>query len=1043
MSCDLILAPSFPALLGRLLSDVADDCKTAPLAAKWVVVPSSTAARFLRLQLAERARGSVLSGVRVRSLPAFIRCFSDLIEQDPGTRWSALLDYHLFRFLTHAGGELPQRLRSIRGGFRLLLPTFLDLADAGFGTDEIALLADIASDADLTGQEAKVLQLYAGWLQYLSIEGVPWEPLSLQRLPDLLRSADRRTLRSLLGDRTDRAPSVSFYGFYDLTDLGAQVLTTLSRRVQTRLYLPSPPRARQDHQAYTFVQSLLGDLGVMLGTGLRKTTELDLQLWDQTAGYFLGTFPDGAIGEQPRFLTYSKASGLRAEVIAAALQIRRWLDAGTVSPESITVVAPDAAPYLTAVREIFPDFGVPVRVSDVSLGPGSCDRALNAILRIWENRAPAEWIFAYLRDNPGAPCLQDVDIDEFETRIRSLGTEGEQAWARIADVSAEVFLTAAEVALVQDIRDLWLTGEQAETTAGEALAKLSRIRSGWAPQCEIFTEVSEVLESLPSDTSIPLSLLLEMCRGGVSEELAIDEVDKPGVLLVPLMRARGLTARAVVILGLASGRFPLRIEEDPLLSDRARARLSSLVSQAGHRLPIKTAASSEMNLLFLLLNTSADLVHWVIPETDETGRAVAPTPWVQRYLQRWERGTESRVPCDRLARGPAEQARFLHELDPAGGSFLPPGVSACLYPHLTAQCSGSIRYDYLLEGRRKRGSEPEWFGFVPEASFPSPALPRIIRVTELEKLSRCPFQFYFRVLAGLESILPLEFSEDLDATEWGSLLHSLFDVLLKSYGDTGCSIRQIAVDLLRDDARKLAETIRSFVTDDCLAISLRPPLLADLLRARLLKTVRGYWEEVLAGAIPEGRNVRTESRGEAPFPTLPVLSLSGQLDRLDERGGEIVVLDYKSGREPENLHEEIRLGFKLQPILYPWLATQNAGNVEDARFSYVFLGGNGRPKEVPIPSTGNAEQWLALLSDILQRGVYLPSSNETLEQLGVEKANSCQYCECPSLCRRFERGFRTRAASLLQTHLADRVRSFRGELGSGVRGDEGGFRKKD
>jgi len=1028
VSCDLILAPSFPSLLGKLLSDVTEQCTSAPLAAKWVVVPSSTAARFLRLQFAERARGSILSGVRVRSLPGFIRCFGDLLE-NTGTRRNALLDFHLFRFLNHAGGDLPERLTAIRGGFRLLLPTFLDLADAGFGPEDVPLLAELASDAELTEQEAKVLQLYAGWLQYLAIHGIPWEPLSLQSLPDLLRASDRKTLRSLLGDRGDRASSVFFYGFYDLTDLAAQMIAALSKRVTTRIYLPSAPGTQREHQAYAFVKPLIADLQAMLGTGLRKTIELDLQLWDQTARYFLGSFPDGTIGRQPHFLTYSKASGLRAEVVAAALQIRRWLDTGSVSPEAVTVVAPDPAPYLNAVREIFPDFGIPVRVSDVSLGPGTGDRQLNAVLRMWEHGAPAEWVLEYLRDNPQAPCLRGIDIDEFEAKIRSVGAAGEQAWARIQEVSAEVFLTDAEIALIEQIRDLWLTNGQAEISAAEAVTKLSRIRADWAPECSVLAEVSDLLASEDQETAIPIKLILEICRGAVAEELANDGIDGAGVLLVPLMRARGLTSRALVILGLASGRFPVRIEEDPLLSDRARARLSSLVAQVGHRLPMKTAASSEMNLLFFLLNTGADLVHWVIPETDETGRAVAPTPWVQRYLHRWEREEDAKPKRDRLARGPAEQARFLYELDPANGSFLPPGLAACLYPQLTVACPGAIRYDYLLAGRRSRLADPDWLGIIPEASFPSPSLPRVIRVTELEKLSRCPFQFYFRVLAGLEGISPMEFSEDLDATEWGSLLHSLFDQILKSYDQSGCSVRQIAADILREDGRKLSEAIQAFATDDSLAVCLRPPLLADLIRTRLFKTVRAYWEEVLSGAIPDGMNVRTESRNEAEFPTLPGLWVSGQLDRLDERRGELVVLDYKSGREPEHLNEEIRLGFRLQPILYPWLLLRNEPSFEEAGFSYVFLGGNGRPKEVAVPGTGNAEQWLVLLSAILKRGAYLPASNEALEQLGVEKANACQYCECASLCRRFERGFRSRVSSLLSEHLGDRVKSLRGEFG--------------
>lgn len=78
-----------------------------------------------------------------------------------------------------------------------------------------------------------------------------------------------------------------------------------------------------------------------------------------------------------------------------------------------------------------------------------------------------------------------------------------------------------------------------------------------------------------------------------------------------------------------------------------------------------------MALLFFLLNTSALSVHWIIPESDETGRTLAPTPWVQRYRQKWTRENADSA-FIKIPRGPVQQAFYLLNLDPQRGSLLPP-----------------------------------------------------------------------------------------------------------------------------------------------------------------------------------------------------------------------------------------------------------------------------------------------------------------------------------------------------------------------------------
>ena len=1025
----LVLAPSYRLLLDRLLSEVRKTAQGSSLTTQWIVTPASTLAAELRVLLARQSETGVIAGVRITPVLPFLDRLSRVDDVPLGPRWNPVFDILLYRLLQQEQGRELAGLREIRGGQALLRPAFLDLADAGFGLAQEAVLQEAMDSKETDRVSRGVLRLYLDWLHLLDQAQLTWAPLQYQKLGEKINEAPERELSAILGGSDGRPVRIHVYGFYDFTDVVEQVLAGAAQRADTSFYLPSYSTNGKCHHAFEFVAPVLASLRFRLGNLLTSTTAIDPG--DAPAvQFFLSTFPEGTVPPQPAFLSYQRASGLRAEVIAAAVQVRRWLDDPTLGLEApdIQVLAPQAEMYADLVREIFQAFSIPFRLAETpnTLTPG--ERALRTIVSVWEEQAPTEMLLSLFRDFPDIACLRGIELDQFETRLREAGFDGRN-WPGVLKHADLIGLTSAEKGLVQEIMDLWTRrlaeSRQPELTVEEALSRLKRISQRWLPDPAPLSELVETLELLPGDLRLPLQMLLDLLENQAGEGTISDPPEKYGVLFAPLMRARGLAPRAVVLLGLASGRLPYPVQEDPLLGDPLRLKLGQTLRGLGHRLGPKTALLDEMALLFVLVNASSEHVHWVIPETDENGRGLAPTPWVQRYLQHWKRDDARGSSFRTLPRGPAEQARFLLLLDPARGSFLPPAWSP---PHLQGDSGlglGSADYRYILRAIKEKESDARWNGLVPDAALASSSSPTTVRVTELEKLSKCPFHCYNRLIGGWEALTPLDFSQDLRSTEWGSLLHGLFETTVTSYRQAGLSLRSMAEDLLRDEARSLVQRIEELSAEASLQLELLPSLFKKAAKSKLLQVAHEYWEAVRSGAIPDGANASTESRCSAEFPGLAGVRLSGQIDRMDDRGTHLMIIDYKSGREPENLCHEIGIGFRLQPLLYPWLQQASAQTSGTAiRFSYVFFGKSPlQEKTVSVEQMG-PEEWLQLFAGILSRGAFVPCSNEALELLGIERAEPCQFCEYASLCRRFERQAPARMARFLVQLLPERLAKF-------------------
>jgi hypothetical protein len=1020
---NLILAPSFRLLRERLLREIRTRDQGLALAPRWVVTPTSTVAADLRKDLQRLCQEAVIPGVRIVPLLGLVQRLIQVLWRAPAPRWSPLLELRLFRLIEgHTQGTTLQPLRGMGSG-QLLRAAFLDLAEAGFGPDEIELMDEIAAAAETDDTASDALRLYIAWLMDLEENNVAWAPLQQQRLAEAVPTVAPKELAGLFGGLEPAQVRLYVYGFYDLTDVSALLLAALARRIPTDFFLPFSGSLCFPHPGFTFMRPVIDDLSARLGSSLGRTEILEPH--EGLTRFFISTFPDGVVEAQPASLTFQHASGLRAEVLAAAARVRSWLDDPelALAPQDVILVAPQAEPYLDLVREIFEAFALPLRVADVPAALTPPDRALRAVARLWQEQAPSEWLLAYCREFPQLPCLKTIDLDAFESKLRKTGFDGRD-WPGLLELAERAQLDEAERAFVAEIVDRWVGDRQALLPAGEGCRQLEEIARQWLPDPTLLSDVIAAFREVP-EAMVPLSFLFHLLREQEGQGHMCDPADQPGILFSGMMRARGLCPRAVVVLGLAAGQVPFQVEEDPLLTDGLRLQLSSPLRDLGHRLAPKSLMTEEMMLLFMLLNGSADLVHWVIPDSDENGRAVAPTPWVQRYLQRWEKPPDHGSVSSRMPRGPAEQARLLLSLDPKTGRFLPPAFAAYLDRDL-GSVDDSVPYSHLLKRQQEKQRDPTRNGMIPQAALGGASGRSAIRVTELERLSKCPFQFYSRVIAGWDSLTALEFSPDLKATEWGTLIHRLFENTLNSF-PRGRKQTEIAEALLDDDCSALVAQVDSLPDDTSLQFALMPPLLRRAARNKLLQVSREYWQAVKKGDIPDGVTVCTEKRSSVPFPGLARVLVSGQIDRLEDRGTGQVVIDYKSGREPDNLGQEMRVGFRLQPLLYRWLARQDQPEGSPpTRFSYVFFGRTPiRERPVADDDLNLATDWLEnVFAPILSGGLYLSISNEALESLGFEKMDACQYCEFVSLCRRFERGAPERFANLLQKYVPDRLKRF-------------------
>jgi ATP-dependent helicase/nuclease subunit B len=411
------------------------------------------------------------------------------------------------------------------------------------------------------------------------------------------------------------------------------------------------------------------------------------------------------------------------------------------------------------------------------------------------------------------------------------------------------------------------------------------------------------------------------------------------LLAAPLLSARGLSFRAVALLGLSEGEFPQPGREDPLLTEADREVLRA----AG--LPLEPRLQGdEASLFYEAVTRARERLLLTRPFLADDGQPWDPSPY-------WDE-------VQRLVDIPVIRLRAVDPLPLADAASLPEAqLAACRAALRVAQDDNNPSalpgWDRILHAaeivRAREAADPAgpWEGDLGAvaadlAAHYSPT--HTWSTSRLEAYATCPFLFLVGQVLGLEPRQPP--GEGYDIRILGTMYHAILEG----------TYRQALPDAELDQLRALLPQVASQVFDTAPdRYGFRPTALWTRQREEhtyvLLKTL-----EALIEATAGWQVVALEQAfGIEGRPRLDVerhgrwLRLRGFVDRLDrDEEGRLQVIDYKAGSTPI-APRDLDSGKRVQLPLYA-LAVRDALGLGEVGGGFYWHIGSAKASSLRLES---------------------------------------------------------------------------------------------
>ncbi len=267
---------------------------------------------------------------------------------------------------------------------------------------------------------------------------------------------------------------------------------------------------------------------------------------------------------------------------------------------------------------------------------------------------------------------------------------------------------------------------------------------------------------------------------------------------------------------------------------------------------------------------------------------------------------------------------------------------------------------------------------LPQAVQPAPGaapdvVPTRVSISAYNALVACPYQFYARHILRLNELD--EVQEAIEKRDYGDHVHKILQRFHESYPQVSGQDRQVLDAALR---RISTEEFADLLAQD---------FAARAWLARWFKSLPAYLEWQTENEEQGWRYAESESQFDWP---LEGVRLRGRIDRLDVRGEEKRVLDYKTQSEVILRNKLKEPGEDVQLACYAY-----AHEAADAAFVSIE---NGKvkcvvPKEdMPLLAQLNVERLVAVMEQI-RGGAGLPAN-------GIDAV--CEHCEVRGVCRKGE-----------------------------------------
>lgn len=380
------------------------------------------------------------------------------------------------------------------------------------------------------------------------------------------------------------------------------------------------------------------------------------------------------------------------------------------------------------------------------------------------------------------------------------------------------------------------------------------------------------------------------------------------VLITSVTEARGLPHDYVYVTGLSEGVFPARTAEDPLYLDSEREALQ----QRGVLLMTQSERADDPGLFLELVSTARESLILTRP-TILDGK-----PWNPSFLWQMVEQALPNARSERHAAGAAvgtKQAATLEEAALAAAAhpeahslraWLETDETRREYWH---QIEQSIR----AETQRMHPAEGDPYS---GSIRPQSGLQQIIADTlgeshvwsasQLNEYATCPYRFFARRLLQLDKWEEPE--EGMDVLVFGTVQHAILEATYQRIKDTGLALHP---DNLEQAQAHLQAVCASILPEAPGTYGFLPTPLWDYEQEAIRSNLEALLNYDFCTLTPElverfggeRRIFSVERRfGFARHPALRIplnsvgeIHLRGAVDRIDQVGDALIVIDYKSG----------------------------------------------------------------------------------------------------------------------------------------------------
>ncbi|MXX33231.1 MAG: PD-(D/E)XK nuclease family protein [Gemmatimonadetes bacterium] len=501
----------------------------------------------------------------------------------------------------------------------------------------------------------------------------------------------------------------------------------------------------------------------------------------------------------------------------------------------------------------------------------------------------------------------------------------------------------------------------------------------------------------PSAAAIVKSLL-EIRIPAPRTEGAAPWSSASGHLYLTDLRHGGAAGRPFTfVVGLDSARFPGSAIEDPLLLDRERLRLG----QGELAFASDRAADARFNFAQLAARLRGTLVLSYARWDPAEARALSPAPELLQALRLMEGDprltfedldrrlgvTESRLPRADLRADLDACDVWLRALATSDGR-LRDGVQAVglAYPRLGQglAAAAALHVDAASVHTGIIGERDPPFSYQDQRT-------RILSASRLEDLGACPRRFLFANVLRVSTPDDPEFDPHrwLDALQRGSLLHNVYEQTLKRARDQGIEPAEdaflaLALELAHGEIAKMTREVPS-----------PSPVVRFIETTRLREDVHSFVEMIRREppswiALEMDFGMDDTGLGIPAGDDAPVL-VRGRIDRVDDHGTHLRVVDYKTGTDYGHDRKSgvYRGGRRLQHALYTAATAAVRGKPVD-RMEYHFptRRGENRIRRYSVPDLRHGGALAAMMLEGAGAG-WFPATDD---------AADCRYCDYQEVC---------------------------------------------